>query len=208
MIFAAGAFIPSFLLLSLLHKDTAMSVMSSFDTSSVCPLTKEALPESSLDTAVLFGVAVPSLKMKACGHVCTMSALVDYLGDSKGSAKCPTCEKSHVISVCDVDAAQKLCSDEDAPCDLIAFRYGPQVFWLTVSDGTAQDRIAQVLGIGDDLQVLHHGKIVYPDSSKTTDEISSSLIEICMSEQGKKPTLVITGKRTGRWGAQGGHVHR
>ena len=183
--------------------------MSSFDTSSVCPLTKEALPESPLDTAAVFAAAVPSFQMKNCGHVCTLGALVDYLEDSKGAVKCPTCNDSHVISVCDVTAAQKLCSnsDDEAPCQMIAFRYGPQVFWLTIAEGTAQERIAQVLGMKD-LQVLHHGKTVYPNADKTAGEVSSTLIEICNSEQGKKPSLVIVGKRTGRWGAQGGHLHR
>lgn len=183
--------------------------MSAFDTSaSNCPLTKEALPESSLDTAVVFGVAVPSDKIKTCGHLCTLSALVDYIEESKGGVKCPSCKKSHVISVCDLNAAQKLCAESDERCEIVAFRYGPQVYWLTVSEGQlAQDRIAQVLGI-EDIQILHHGKTVCPDDSKSTDEVSSTLLSISKSEAGKKPSLVITGKRTGRWGAQGGHVHR
>jgi hypothetical protein len=182
--------------------------MSSFDIPSVCPLTNEALPESSLDLAVSFSVAVPSSITKTCGHVCTMGALVNHIEDNKGPIKFPTCEKSHVISVCDLDAAQKLCSDDDpSRADLIAFRYGPQVYYLTVSEGTtAQDRISQVLGV-EDVHVLHHGKTVHPDSNKTDDEVSSALLQICQSEKGK-PTLVISGKRTGRWGAQGGHVHR
>jgi hypothetical protein len=199
--------------LTLLHPTTAaitLSVMSSFDIPSVCPLTKEALPESSLDSAVVFGVAVPSSKTKTfCGHVCTMGALVNHIEDNKGPIKCPTCEKSHVISVCDLDAAQKLCASDDdsSRAELITFRYGPQVYYLTVSEcTTAQDRISQVLGI-EDVQVLHHGKTVHPDSNKTDDEVSSALLDISQSEKGK-PTLVISGKRTGRWGAQGGHVHR
>ena len=73
----------------------------------------------------------------------------------------------------------------------------------------AQDRIVQVLGIEEShLKVLHHGKTVYPDSNMSAQEVSNNLIDICKSEEGKKPSLVIMGKRTGRWGAQGGHVHR
>jgi hypothetical protein len=72
----------------------------------------------------------------------------------------------------------------------------------------AQDRIAQVLGIEDGLKILHRRKMVFPDADKTPDEVSSQLIDICSSEMGKKPSLIIMGKRTGHWGAQGGHNRR
>lgn len=179
----------------------------------MCPLTKKALPEDSLETAVMFGAAVPSFNIKSCGHACTMEALIDFL--EEGGVKCPECETSHVISICDVKAAESLmmCGGDDEESSfehqLIAFRYGSRVFWLTVPEGTtAQDRIAQVLGIKDCLQVLHHGKTVCPDESKSEEDISNNLIGMSKSEKGKKPSLVIMGKRTGRWGAQGGHVHR
>ena len=209
MFFATASLIQSLLLFTLFNKASVVYSMSSFDSQIVCPLTKQALPENALDTAVVFGVAVPSSKITTCGHACTMGALIDHIDDCKGAVKCPECETSCVISVCDASAAQKLCSDDES-CDLIAFRYGQQVYRLTVpeiSGVTTQDRIAHVLGIKD-LQVLHHGKHVYPDDTKTEDEVSSNLLDICRSERGKKPTLIIMGKRTGRWGAQGGHIRR
>jgi hypothetical protein len=177
-----------------------------------CPLTGNAIPEDKLDVAVIFGVAVPCSKMKTCGHACTMGALVDVLQEHKGPVKCPTCDKSLVISVCDAVAARKLCGD-DGPCELITVRYGQQVYWLTIPEREgkmmkAQDRIAQVLGIGNDLKILQNGKMLFPDADKTPDEVSIHLINICRSEMGKKPSLIIMGKRTGHWGAQGGHIHR
>jgi hypothetical protein len=190
-----------------------VSKMSFATSQTVCPLTKEALPESSLETAVIFGAAVPSSKMKVCGHACTMGALMDHLKDSKGGVKCPECETSHIISICDVDAAEQLCSsdaDGESSGDLVSFRYGHQVFWLSIPQYTlAQERIAQVLGTEvTRLTVIHHGKIVYPQDSKNPRDLSDNLIDICKSDEGRKPSLVIIGKRTGRWGAQGGHVHR
>ena len=177
-----------------------------------CPITGHALPEDKVDVEVVFGVAVPSSKMKTCGHTFTMGALVDVLQEHKGPVQCLACDKSLVISVWDSVAARKLCKDNE-PYELIAVRYGQQMYWLTIPECegkrmNAQDRIAQVLGIGDNLKILHNGKMVFPDADKTPDEVSSHLIDICRSEVGKKPSLIIMGKRTGRWGAQGGHIHR
>jgi hypothetical protein len=164
-----------------------------------------------------------------------MGALVDVLQGEHAAGlppvKCPACDKSLVISVCDALAAKQLCSTDNADadddvreplCDLIAFRYGPQVYWLaiqimseknnTISHRvTAQDRIAQVLGMDNcenDLKILHHGKTVFPDAEKTPGQVSSILVDICRREMGKKPSLIIMGKRTGHWGAQGGHIRR
>ena len=86
--------------------------MSFVQSQTVCPLTRETLPDNSLETAVIFGAAVPSHKMKLCGHACTMGALMDHIEDSKGGVKCPECEKSHVISICDVGAAEQLCGND------------------------------------------------------------------------------------------------
>ena len=182
---------------------------SSSESQEKCPLTGNALPEDALEVAVVFGVAIPSPTMKMCGHACTMGALMDVLQD-QGAVKCPECEKSFVISVCDASAAETLCGSQDSSCELIAFRYGRQVYWLTVPGGseiTAQDRITQALGI-EDVRMLHGGKKVFPDSAKTPDEISNDLIAICQEERGQKPSLTIMGRRTGHWGAQGGHIRR
>lgn len=178
-----------------------------------CPITRKKLPKDKLDVAVVYGVAVPSAHMQ-CGHACTIGALLDMIEESKGPVKCPECETSFVISVCDGLAAEKLCTSCDsnvALCDLISFRYGPYVYWLSVPDSTtlAQERIAQVLGIPEtDLRILYRGKQVFPDSEKQPNQVSNCLLDISKGESGKKPSMVIMGKRTGRWGAQGGHLHR
>lgn len=217
LMFLVSTLVYSLLLLT--PDKLSISSMEASESQKTCPLTGNALPQDKLDVAVVFGVAVPSCTMQSCGHACTMGALVDVLQEHAGPVKCPACDKSFVISVCDALAAKQLCStdtdDVHEPCDLIAFRYGQQVYWLAImreknSTITAQDRIAQVLGIDceNDLKILHHGKTVFPDADNTPGQVSSGLVDICRSEIGKKPSLIIMGKRTGHWGAQGGHIRR
>lgn len=131
--FLVSTFIHSLLLLT--PDKLKKLLMDASECQQACPLTGNALPEDKLDVAVVFGVAIPCSKMKTCGHASTMSALVDVLQEYKGPVKCPACEESLVISVCDAVAAsaRKLCGD-DGPCELIAVRYGQQVYWLSVPE--------------------------------------------------------------------------
>lgn len=175
----------------------------------VCPLTGEALPENSDEVAVIYSVAAPfDAEHRGCGHEITLQPLMDWLAQQKGIPKCPKCDKGLVITVCDKIASQSITGDALSAC--VALRFGTHNYFFGVAaDQLAQDRITQVLAI-EDLKILHSGKIVFPDKSQTAEELSARLLEISAEEMAsrKRPTLVIMGAKTGRWGAQGGHLHK
>jgi hypothetical protein len=224
------------------HQNYHYSNTMSHDDSSlllVCPLTNQKLPQDPLERGYIYASPIPPFQHD-CGHVCTLQALCDYIQTNtkqKGVAKCPTCRDSFIISVCDGVAAKYLCqADDDIPPSLIiAFRYGPQSYWLSVvtttttredshnnnqqtttaTTVTAQERIQQVLRM-DDLQILHRGRRIYPsppdDSSSALSnrEMSKQLLEISYQDivHQQKPTLIVVGKPVGHYGAQGGRLHK
>jgi hypothetical protein len=178
-----------------------------------CPLTGEALPENDEEVAVVYRVAVPfDESSRACGHEITLQPLMDWLKLQKGAApKCPACNKEFVISICDRLAAQSITQQQSMERQrCVALRFGAQNFYLAVaSNALAQDRAAQVLDVKD-LKILHSGKIVYPDKAKSADKVSETLLEISAKEisSHKRPTLIVMGAKTGRWGVHAGHLHK
>jgi len=168
-----------------------------------CPFTEEALPDNDLEVAVVFGVAAP-YKVKNCGHEMSLEPLMDAIANHKGPLKCPVCKSGFVISVAD-----RLALTENLNSTVIV-RFGTHNYFLTVpEDMLAQSRVQQVLGVPD-LKILFHGKIIYPSKDKSEEEMSEELLKISQEEMSgkKRPTMVVMGKRTGQWGAQGGHLHK
>ena len=185
-----------------------------------CPLTGEALPWNDEDVAVVYGTAVPpSLdrgcnENNRCGHEMPLGPLARWLlqmqqdergGTAAAVPHCPTCHTERIISIVDRCAMHRKSNQ-----GVLAFRLGPWNFVLTVApDQLAQDRAGLVLGI-DNIVMIQKGKTQYPDPTKLKTELSERLLAISSVDLDRhhRPTLVVMGAKTGRWGAQGGHVPR
>lgn len=135
---------------------------------------------------------------------------------------CPVCGEAPIVSVYDGMAAKSLVGETSLP--IVAFRYGKQMYRLTVpfndtntsswrnrivsggssssSPCTAQDRIAQVLGmrLSNNLKILHKGKVLYPDPKSSLKDVSEHLLDISKSDGLKKvkPSLVVMGTQIGK----------
>jgi hypothetical protein len=184
-----------------------------------CPLTGEALPSDDEDVAIVFGTAVPPSLDRSCdegcrcGHEMSLLPLAKWLlhmqQDGGGTAAavphCPTCHTERIISIVDRRAIHRKSNQ-----DVLAFRFGPCNFVLSVSPHQlTQDRAGVVLGI-DNIVMIQKGKTQYPDPTKSPIELSERLLSISAEDLRlhRRPTLIVMGAKTGRWGAQGGHVHR
>jgi hypothetical protein len=185
-----------------------------------CPLTREALPENDDDVAIVYSTAVPpsldhsSNEDSRCGHEMSLLPLgrwfVQMQQDEGGGTAaavpyCPACCTERIISIVDRRAMYGKSSH-----DHLAFRFGPWNFVLSVSrEQLAQDRARYVLGI-EGVVMIQKGRTMYPDPSKSAIELSQRLLQISNADitWHRRPTLVVMGAKTGRWGAQGGHVPR
>lgn len=172
-----------------------------------CPLTGEAIPDNALEVAVVYQVPAP-YDFRKCECEMTLASLLDRCASTEDTFECPSCKKGLVVSVCDKTAAQSILQEKD--CRSVALRFGTRNYFFAVSEEQlAQDRIQETLG--DDVKILSSGKIVYPDESgKSAEEVSDLLLELSQKDIAgrKRPTLVVMGAKTGRWGAQGGHLHK
>lgn len=138
---------------------------------------------------------------------------------------CPSCGKSPIISLCDEVSASILLgggggvgeTDSALPRkDVVGFRYGKHNFRLAVggteANAYAQDRIANVLGlrVEGDLKILHNGKVIYPNSKASPEEISIHILGISRDDicKKKKPSLVVMGARAGHFGTHAGHYRK
>jgi hypothetical protein len=190
---------------------TVLCASTTMSSTTLCPLTGEALPENDEEIAVVYTMAAPfDAGTRQCGHEITLQPLMDWLSQQKGIPKCPSCNKGLVITICDKVASESMASSDEPSSSYVALRFGTHNYFFGVTtDQLAQDRITNVLQV-EDLKILHSGKSVYPDKTKTAEEVSNRLLEISADEMAnrKRPTLIIMGAKTGRWGAQGGHLHK
>lgn len=173
--------------------------------------------------------------MGHCGHRCTLLPLAQYLetGENDACPVCNNAHVTSVCDEVAASILKRTASsgkpgtnteqqqelDRSSSSSIVAFRYGKHLYRLAVGGGenqeqTAQERIAYVLGLdinGDELQILHKGEIIYPpestSNSSSSEAISSQLLEISKNDiqSYKKPSLIIMGKRAGRYGSHAGH---
>lgn len=133
--------------------------------------------------------------------------MTQYLTDGTGTisdSTCPVCQ-TPVALVVDGLAY-------DNKDDTVFFKYSKHQYQLTVTDNRfslwrylsfrsrhlAQDRISKLLHIKD-LRILCKGKVIYPDLSKTEEDLSQLLLDLSASSvQNKKAPLVVMGTRAGQ----------
>lgn len=185
-----------------------------------CPMTREALPNNDDDVAIVYDTAVPpsldhsTNEDSRCGHEMSLLPLGRWLaqiqreedgGTAAAVPYCPACHTERIISIVDRRAMYGKSNH-----DHLTFRFGPHNFVLSVSpEQLAQDRARLVLGI-ENIVMIQKGKTIHPDPTKSAIEVSQRLLEISNADisRHRRPTLVIMGAKTGRWGSQGGHVPR
>lgn len=174
--------------------------------SAACPITGESLPESDLDVAVVYHVPAP-YDYRQCGHEMTLRPLLQQCLSCEGALECPSCSgKKMIVSVCDKAAAKSILEKHD--CRALALRFGSRNYFFAVpKEQLAQDRILVTLG---QVQILHSGIVIYPDETKSAEDLSALLLEISKQDMvsHKRPSLVVMGAKTGRFGAQAGHLHK
>jgi hypothetical protein len=161
---------------------------------------------SNMDRPLGVGVVFDGLNHTAdnkCGHRLALSPLTQYLDGThptkRGSA-CPVCQTPVVLVA---DGASLNTSNSN---QVVFFKYGKQYFRLTVAPETrswlffsqksfAQQRIADVFEMKG-LKILCKGKVIFPDATKSDEEVSQRLLELSASKT--KASLVVMGTRVGR----------
>jgi hypothetical protein len=139
-----------------------------------------------------------------CGHRLKLSKLTLYLDEhhhgttpqQPQQCPCPICQTPIGLVIDGVVAAAA------SNAETIYFKYGKLYYrlsmdnrsWFTTNGGLAQRRIANVLHMKS-LKILHKGKVLYPNSKKTNDEISQQLLDLSSTDT--KPHLVVMGTRVG-----------
>lgn len=166
-----------------------------------------------MDNPLVIGTVFDSLLSdnNKCGHRLLLSPLTQYLDGShpsKRGSTCPVCEAPIILVTDALSAAADVndCDNNDNN-NKVFFKYGKQYFRLTVvSDARswffnpkmfAQQRIANVFHM-EGLKILCKGKVVYPDLTRTEEQISQRLLEISAADKSKKASLVVMGTRVGQ----------
>jgi hypothetical protein len=87
---------------------------------------------------------------------------------------------------------------------MICFKYGKQFYRLSQDTRVwfrtgrlSQSRIAMVLNIHrKSLKIISKGKVIYPDHTKSEEELSQTILTISALDK-SKPSLVVMGTRCG-----------
>mmetsp|Transcript_21500 Transcript_21500/g.32635 ORF Transcript_21500/g.32635 Transcript_21500/m.32635 type:complete len:222 (+) Transcript_21500:108-773(+) len=152
------------------------------------------------------GIVSDGINSNKCCHRLRLEPLTRYLDgtDPINGSTCPVCQ-APVTLVTDGLAA-------GVTDGIVFFKYSKHMYRLTVRDDRffflrylsfrslhlAQDRISRLLNIKD-LRILCKGKIIYPDSKKTEEELSKLLLDFSASSiQSNKASLVVMGTRVGK----------
>jgi hypothetical protein len=152
-----------------------------------------------------------------CGHRLRLSKLMNYMGQSasvsgSGSAAttsllCPVCQAPIVWVVDGIAVATRTNdshTDTSPEAQMICFKYGKQFyrlshdtrFWFRTGR-LSQSRIATVLNIHrKSLKIISKGKVIYPDHTKSEQELSQTILTISALDK-SKPSLVVMGTRVG-----------
>lgn len=145
-----------------------------------------------LRTARLFD----SSEHKKCGHAVPLDLMVERI--HQRSPSCPVCGATVAFVVDGVDG--------DSSANHVAFKYGKQVYRLTVpppnlfqrylpykilDPPTAQARIAQVLDfdLQNGMKILYQGKVLYPGTAEKLP-LSKLLVQI---SRNKHNMLLVMG---------------
>ena len=147
-----------------------------------------------------------------CGHRLRLSHLINYLGQSPASGSssvattslCPICQAPIVWVVDGVAATTTNDSHASPEPTTICFKYGKQFYKVSTDTRSwfrtgrlSQHRIATVLSIHmKSLKIISKGKVIYPDSTKSEEELSQ-IILMTSARDKSKPSLVVMGTRLG-----------
>jgi hypothetical protein len=185
-----------------------------------CPLSGRQLDSvSETEIAHVFSTVLPyNIGITPCGHAMMLRPLLSKIFTEDDPPCCPLCpSERRIITIVDKQALRW----NETPS--IALRCGPYHFFLSLetmnknqstTQQLAQERAADILNLptsgSTPLTLLHHGKIIFPDPTKTKEELSNLLLTISADDisHRRRPKLIVMGFKIGRYGAQGGHVPR